>query len=138
MSISQGISSQALMKSLSDDAKALLGGYFGILGMPGKSTLKFGMKESRPTKRAQTALDELVKAGALARSDFEGGAVQYLVQINCADFGKWIGRNRHKGEWPATEPVVSATTDASTPPPSDPHPDQLARDVVRDMGRGAT
>lgn len=114
MSVSQGISSRALMKSLSDDAKVLLGGYFGILGMPGKSTLKFGMKESRPTKRAQIALDELVKAGALSRRDIETGAVEYLVQINCADFGKWIGRNRHKGEWPATELLASATTDPST------------------------
>jgi hypothetical protein len=105
VSATQGISSQALMKSLSDDAKALLGGYFGTLGMPGKSTLKFGMKESRPTKRAQVALDELVEAGALSRRDFETGAVEYLVQINCSDFGKWIGRNRRKGKWSATEPI---------------------------------
>lgn len=70
---STGISSELLMKSLSDDAKVLLGGYFGIFGMPGKSTLTFGMKKSRPTKRAQVALDELVKAGALSRRDSETG-----------------------------------------------------------------
>jgi hypothetical protein len=105
--LTEGISSDLLMKSLSDDAKCILGGCFGVLGIPGKSKLTFGMKESRPTARAQSALDELVSAKAVSRSDLQGGSVEYLVQINCSDFGRWIRRNKSKGNWPITEPILA-------------------------------
>jgi hypothetical protein len=102
----QGISSKLLMKSLSDDAKCILGGVFGVLGIPGKSQLSFGMQESRPTSRAQSALDELVSAGAMSRTNLPGGRVEYLVQINCSYFGNWIRRSGSKCKWPMTEPIV--------------------------------
>lgn len=102
-----GISSNLLMKSLSDDAKVLLGGYFGMLGIAGKSSLQFAMRESRPTARAQTALDELVEAGALARERLSGNGVKYIVQINCGDFGKWLAHNLQKGKWSATERITT-------------------------------
>lgn len=107
-----GISSAILMKTLSDDAKIMLGGYFGVLGIPGKSSLQFGMQKSRPTERAQAALDELVESGALTRESL-GQGVKYVVQINCSDFGKWAGRNRKKGKWPATEAVPDPTSASS-------------------------
>lgn len=101
---SHGVSASSMMKTLSDDAKILLGGVFGVLGIPGKSKLSFGMEKSKPTERAQTALDELVKAGALSR-EVEGRKVEYTVQLNCSEFGKWVRKNQSKGRWPMTEPV---------------------------------
>jgi len=102
----EGISTKLLMKSLSDDAKCILGGVFGVMGIPGKSQLAFGMVESRPTARAQAALDELVTAGAMTRDSSPGGRVEYLVQINCSGFGKWIRRSDSKCKWPMTEPIA--------------------------------
>lgn len=111
-----GINTVEMLKTLSDDAKILLGGCFGILGIPGKTTLTFGMKESRPTARAKAALDECVLAGALSQRSLTGGGVEYLVQVNCSDFGKWVRRNRSKGKWPMTEPVSPVTSqDGATP-----------------------
>jgi hypothetical protein len=104
----RGISTKLLMKSLSDDSKIVLGGFFGVLGMPGKSKLAFGMKEVRPTARLQAALDELVEAGALSRVQ-QGIGAEYTVQINCSEFGRWAGRNRSKGKWPTTEPVQAGS-----------------------------
>lgn len=111
-----GINSDVLMKMLSDDAKIMLGGYFGVLGKPYKSSLQFGMQESRPTERAQTALDELVVAGALTRERLGQSGVKYVVQINCGDFGRWAARNRQKGEWPATEPIQKNAAPGATHP----------------------
>jgi hypothetical protein len=100
----KGISTDEMMKSLSDDAKIILGGYFGY-GIAGTTTLVFGMKESRPTARAQAALDQLVKAGALNRRDLQDGAMEYTQQVNCSEFGRWFGRNKSKGKWSTTEPI---------------------------------
>jgi len=103
-----GICTKDLMKSLSDDAKVILGCYFGYLGMPGKSTLGFGMKQSKPTQRAQNALDELVEAGAMTRTGMLGGGVVYTIQVNCSEFARWADRNKRKAKWSVTEPVTSA------------------------------
>lgn len=105
--MADGISADDLVKSLSNDAKVILGGYFGVLGMPGKSKLVFGMKVVRPTDRAEIALSELVKAGALSRKELPNGGVEYVVQLNCEPFGRWLDRNKAKGKWDATERVVS-------------------------------
>jgi hypothetical protein len=101
-----GINTFEMLKTLSDDAKIILGGCFGVMGIPGKSTLTFQMKESRPTARAKAALDDCVRAGALSQRSLVGGGVEYLVQVNCSGFGKWAQRNRSKGKWPMTEPVT--------------------------------
>ncbi|HLH95036.1 MAG TPA: hypothetical protein VKW08_07950 [Xanthobacteraceae bacterium] len=107
MSNAAGISSDLLMKSLSDDAKVVLGALFGRLGIPGQSQLTYQMVRSRPTVRMQQALDELVKSGALTRNPFNAsGGVTYTVQINCTDFAKWFGRNMGKGKWKTDEPIV--------------------------------
>lgn len=108
---SQGINTAEMLKTLSDDAKILLGGCFGVLGIPGKTTLTFGMKESKPTTRAKAALDECVLAGALSQRSLTGGGVEYLVQVNCSGFGKWVLRNRSKGKWPMTEPASPLASD---------------------------
>lgn len=47
---------------LSDDAKAILGGLFGMGLLTG---VTFQLVESKPTARAQAALDECVRIGAL-------------------------------------------------------------------------
>ena len=90
----RGIASELLLETLSDDAKCVLGGCFGMLGIPGRSTLTYQMGESRPTRRMQAALDELVEAGALNREIInDRGGATYTVQLNCSDFAKWMRRH---------------------------------------------
>jgi hypothetical protein len=110
-----GISSDDLMKALSDDAKVVLGCCFGPLSVPGRSTFGFGMKKSRPTARVQVAFDELVAAGAVKRTDDGEGGVDYVVQIACDDFARWAKRNQAKAKFPLTEPVETAVAVRATP-----------------------
>ncbi len=51
---------------VSDDAKAVGSAWFSLM-RPGRGDLTFRMGESRPTARAQAALDELLSAGLIER-----------------------------------------------------------------------
>lgn len=95
----------ALLQTLSDDAKAVLGGHFGALGMPDETTLEMTMRKSRPTERMARALEELTSAGALARRDLPEGGIEYTLKIEPAVFGKWLRRNKSVGRWRTMEPV---------------------------------
>ncbi len=115
MTMTGGISSDGLMKTLSDDAKTVLGCCYGVFATPGRSRIAFGMKKSRPTARVQAALDELAEAGAVARVPDPEGGVEYVVQIDCSDFGRWARRNRSKTKFPLTEPVDGTEADPPKP-----------------------
>lgn len=110
----RGIASELLMETLSDDAKVILGTFFGPLGIPGRSKLTYRMKEVRPTHRAQKALDELVHAGAMKSNAIQAGGVEYVVQINCTDFGQWVGRNPKKANW-AFNKTIPPSSSGNTP-----------------------
>jgi len=65
------------LKLISSDAMFLGGSMFGLME-PGKGKLTFQMRESRPSKRTQNALDELVKAGLVSVEPFNShGGVTY-------------------------------------------------------------
>lgn len=84
---------------LSVDAKILLATMFGV----GCTSVTFGMKESRPTKRAQAALDEMVEKGALSVADSNGyGGKTYKPLIHTLPYFSWLyswpklGRGSHE------------------------------------------
>ena len=83
---------------LSDDARCVMGGWFGM----GLTEVSFGMKEVRPTARAQGAIDELVTKGLVWREPMEGGGFRLKPLTPGEPFGKWLSRNRGKGDWPLT------------------------------------
>jgi hypothetical protein len=80
---------------LTDQARAVAGALFGIMKPGGGSHLTFQMRESRPTKECQAALDELVAAGVISReplNQYSNGVV-YTPLVNCFDHYKWLMRN---------------------------------------------
>lgn len=79
-------------KNLSDDAKAVAGAYFGIMGE--KASLVFHMVKSRPTARTQAALDELVAAKIISRTPLnKHGGVEYRPISPTRQFGLWLRKN---------------------------------------------
>lgn len=90
------------MLPVSDDAKAIMGGVFGL----GMTDLSFKMAESKPTARTKAALDELVKAGAIVCESINAaGGVRYKPRIPADPYGKWFRRNMAKGKFPLAEPI---------------------------------
>lgn len=75
-------------KPLSDDAKAVLGSWFGMMNVEGD--LHFKMQRVRPTARAQAALDELVAAGWLGYSPAQGGGHTYILMKNAGRWMRWL------------------------------------------------
>lgn len=103
-----GISTDDLMRMLSDDAKACAGSCFGNM-RPGEGHMTFHMIESRPSPRMQSALDELVAAGLLKAEPFNKyGGVKYTVQANLNDYWKWMLSNidREDIRFPISEPIA--------------------------------
>lgn len=90
------------MIEISDDAKGLCACLWG-LAIAEKTVLSFGMQKSRPTARAQTALDELVAKGLLHREDKPGGGMSYKP---CGDMRPYRGF-RKLGNFPITEDIVT-------------------------------
>lgn len=101
-----GVSSDDLMKRLSDTAKAA-GSVFGMM-RPGSGELTFAMVEGRPSAKMQEGLDELVAAGAVGRSPLNKfGGVRYVPLMNCSGFTKWLAKNidREEVHFPISEPI---------------------------------
>lgn len=100
---------EAKSVALSDDAKAIAGGWFGMM-KPGESGgLTFRMKDSRPTARAQAALDELLAAGVIETVEvYRAPAITYRPIVDTADFMRWLWANMDRPElkWPVTEPIA--------------------------------
>ncbi len=98
---------KATMESLSQDALAALGCYFGMGSM--QSTLTFHMEKSRPTKRLQDALDECVNAKVLSRAPFnEVGGVTYAPLIPLHNYRNVTLSAAMKAEnFTLTEPISS-------------------------------
>lgn len=81
MTIQDGVEgglSVANKPGLSMTARAVGAAWFGMMRVADDdSYLRFGMVESRPTKKAQAGLDELVAKGWIKRTDERCGAVRY-------------------------------------------------------------
>jgi hypothetical protein len=96
------------LDGLSDDAKACAGGWFGMM-KPGESGgLTFKMAQSRPTARAQAALDELLAAGVIEKADvYRSPAVTYRPVVDTGPFMRWLWANMERPDlkWPVTEPI---------------------------------
>lgn len=93
---------------LSDDAKALFGSQFGMAKI-GADALTFRMNDTRPTARAQAALDELEAAGMVAQHPYNsfGGAV-YSPLVSAVPYRNWYARfvdTRPDLAFPITEKV---------------------------------
>lgn len=77
---------------LSDDAKALFGAKFGMSKI-GSDALTFRMNDSRPTARAQAALDELEAAGMVAKRPYNRfGGVIYSPLVSAYPYRNWYAR----------------------------------------------
>jgi hypothetical protein len=96
------------MESLSDDARAVLGAWFGMAHFR-KFSLDFGMVKYKPSDRAQAGLDELVNAGFIERSDLNKfGGVQYILlrEFNRAEAIKAAGQAK---DFVLVQPIRPAT-----------------------------
>lgn len=82
---------------LSPEAKAVAAAWFGMMPIGRGSHLRFGMVESRPTAKAQAALDELVAAGFISRMVERRGAVVYRPLKDCHPFLVQIMRAQTEG-----------------------------------------
>lgn len=81
--------------NLSDDAKSVLGAWFG---MGSKSVLNLHLVESRPTPRCRAALDELVAAGALSKAPFNRfGGETYKPLIETREYMTWLMKKHPMG-----------------------------------------
>lgn len=106
-----GVSTDHMMRFLSDDAKVVAGGCFGVMGIPGKSEMTFHMRQSKPSPRMQAALNELVAAGAMTCRPFnQFGGITYTVAVNMSDFAKWLHKNINRADcrFPIVEPIAKA------------------------------
>lgn len=75
----------------SDDARAVLGAWFGF---GGKTKLELMLRENKPAPRTQAALDELVAAGALSVEPFnQFGGLVYRPLIDTLPYFSWLGEN---------------------------------------------
>ena len=100
------------LQTLSDDAKAIAGGHFGLLMQPGKGSLTFSTPH-RLTARAKDALVELTEAGVCKHEVLADGAWRYSPLINCGCFARWLGANQHVGRFPTV--MKDGSVPASAP-----------------------
>lgn len=90
--------------TLSDDAKALLGGMFATMS-PDLGQVTWLLTEHVPTDRTQVALDELTEAGWLTREAFGEKGVRYKVAKDAHWARVWYYRNRFKPSWVITKRI---------------------------------
>jgi hypothetical protein len=95
----------AWLDKLSDDAKCVLGGHFGLMITPGKGSVTFQTPWNR-SARGVAAFDELVAAGVLSVEDGAQGlwARTYRALVDCKPAYQWFGRNQDKGRWSVMVP----------------------------------
>ena len=90
---------------LSDDAKAVAGGWFGFM-RPGAGRVTCHMRETKPTARAQAAIDELVAAGIVKVSKFNRyGGLVYEPLKDCTEYRRWLAKHPESGKFDMMEPV---------------------------------
>lgn len=82
--------SEPWFDAASTDAKIIAGTMFGA-----KTSVTFQMRESRPTPRAQAALDELMAAGALlgTREGHDKKAITYRPTQSLLFAFQWVAAN---------------------------------------------
>lgn len=97
----RGVLQDGPSAALSDDAKVILGGWFGL----GLTEVSFAMREGRPTARTQAAIDECVKAGVLFREPFKEKGFRLKPCHDCKPYEKWLSRNRSKADFPLMEDI---------------------------------
>lgn len=88
---------------LSDDAKVLLGCWFGI----GLTEVSFALREGRPTERTQAAIDELVEKKVLHREPFQDRGFRLKPLTDCEPYGRWLMRNKAKAKFALMEDIKS-------------------------------
>ena len=99
------------LDTLSDDAKALAGVWFGLMKVDGMGTLTLHLIENKPTARTQAALDELLAAKVISVEPFnKAGGLVYRPLVNCHPAYQWQGRLFLEGKgdhinWVLMEPV---------------------------------
>lgn len=97
------------LEKLSDMAKAVAGGWFGMM-RPSTGKLTFSLVKSKPTPEAQAALDELVQAGVVSveRLNTHGGLI-YCPLVDCHAALVWLHKNAKKpvAKIALTEPVLN-------------------------------
>ncbi len=91
----------AMSDRLSDDAKCILGGWFGM----GLTEMRFALRAGRPTVRAQAAIDECVAAGILWREPHGEKGFRLKPLRDCKPFEGWLKKNRTKAAWPLMEDI---------------------------------
>ena len=100
---------------LDDEAKAVCAAWFGMM-IPGVGTLTFGMKERRPSKRAQAALDRLAAEGIIRRDDAADGSMTYVPQADCCFLLEWFVKvsGDPRFRFPLTEKISPTAKDGFT------------------------
>lgn len=105
-------------RELSDDAKAVLGSWFGMMNVDG--CLRFKMREVKPTDRAKAALDELVAAGWLSYSPAQGGGHTYILMRSARRWMRWLLARANAGDQSVNFKLVE-------PIPTPPHGEEGGR-----------
>lgn len=83
-----GVILSEALAALDDETKAVCAAWFGMM-LPNKGELVFGMKEHRPSARAQAALDRLLEAGIVGRRE-AGSGVVYVPAVDCSPLMAWF------------------------------------------------
>lgn len=74
---------------LDDDTKAICAAWFGAMEA-NVGVLSFGMKDLRPSDRAQAALDKLVAFNVISKTANEDGSVNYTPLVDCSPLQQWF------------------------------------------------
>lgn len=105
-----GMKMPPVLDALDDEAKAVCCGWFAMM-KPREGRLSFAMKQQRPTRRAQEALDRLVTAGVIEREGDVQGPHSYTPLVECRALLAWLlESDDERFSFPLTEKV---TEDAS-------------------------
>lgn len=90
------------LPEISDDAKAVMGAWFGTTM---QTTVNLHLIESRPTARTQAALQELVKNGYLATAPFGERGTKLTPLTDGQPYLRWLQRNSAKAQFDLTEEI---------------------------------
>lgn len=111
----EGMDMAYVFLRLDDETKAVCAAWFGMM-LPGHGRLVFGMKERKPSTRAQAALDKLGAEGIVRREDGKNGEVAYVPVIDCSPLVDWFanvhGEERFK--FSLTEKIMPSAREGFT------------------------
>lgn len=77
------------LEGLGFEARGVCAAWFGMM-RAGEGRLRFGMKELKPSAKAQACLDEIVAAGVARREEDADGAVAYVPLVDCSPLMQWL------------------------------------------------